>query len=391
MTRLHAKLSASGAKKWLNCPLSVSMESQFPDSDSTYSTEGTTAHELGEAKIRLELKEITKTKYSKILKILKNVDEEMQEFTEDYKNYVIERYNKAKSETPDALIEIEKRIDFSEYAKDGFGTGDAVIITDGYVEIIDFKYGKGVRVSAEDNPQLRLYALGVIEEYSILYDIKEVYMTIYQPRVGNISDEIMTAYDLLKWGRDCVIPRADDAYNDVNLCFAGVHCDEGFCKARPICREYTKIKLEITKYEYKDVRSLSVDEVAEVLNQVDGIGKWIKLVKDYAYNQALNHGVIYPGYKLVEGKSSRVYRDIDEVANNLKEKGYTEDEIYEKKLKAITTMEKFIGKKRFETLLADNIIIQQGSPTLVPESDKRKELGATSSAIEDFKNIIIVD
>ena len=187
MPDVHAKLSASGAKKWIACPGSILMEATVPDKPSAYAAEGTNAHALGEAKIRLAAKEYTKAKYHKAIKDLE-IDDEMEEYTDAYRDFVIERFNSAKRKDPSAILLLEQRLDFSEYVPEGFGTGDCLIIAAGTLDVIDLKYGKGVPVKAEGNPQMRLYALGALTAYDFLYDITEVNMCIFQPRIDNIDD-----------------------------------------------------------------------------------------------------------------------------------------------------------------------------------------------------------
>ena len=230
MPDIHARLSASGAKKWLNCPGSIQLEENFEDKPSQFAEEGTNAHALGEAKIRLATKEYNRTKYHNAIRNLE-ITEDMEDYAESYKNYVIERYNSALQKTPDAILMLEQRLDFSKYVPDGFGTGDAVIIAEGKLEIIDLKYGKGVEVSAVDNPQLRLYALGAYEAFDMLYGFDTVETTIYQPRLDNISSENISVAELLEWGES--VKKAAQLANDDSVieCVAGKHCDTGFCKA----------------------------------------------------------------------------------------------------------------------------------------------------------------
>ena len=384
----HARLSASGAKKWLNCPLSVLMESQFPNESSKYAEEGTTAHALGELKIRFENKELNKKEFSSALKELEEsefLNEEMVEYINGYRDFVIERFNEARKKTKDAVLMLEQKLDFSDYVSDGFGTGDVVIIADGNMEIIDLKYGKGVLVSAENNPQLRLYALGAIGEYDYMYDINSVNVTIYQPRIDNISSENIAVDKLLKWGEEVVKPKAKLAYEGQGECCAGKHCDEGFCRARVICKAYADKQLELAKYEFKSRYILNEADISNVLSSVDKLVSWAKDIKDYALEQALTNGTKYPGFKLVEGRSNRTYTTEQEVIEVLKQNLYDDNDIYNVKVKGITELEKILGKKEFEHLLGQYVIKPAGKPTLVPESDKRPEL---NTATEDFKDII---
>ncbi len=389
----HAKLSASGAKKWLNCPLSVAMESKFPNESSEYAEEGTIAHALGELKIRLAVGEISKRHYDgEVKKIINNtkieVNREMYEYTDSYRDFVIERFNEAKKKTPDAVLMLEQKLDFSEYVPEGFGTGDAVIIADGNMEIIDLKYGRGILVSAKDNPQLRLYALGALCGYDYIYDIKSVTMTIYQPRMDNISSQIITADELVEWGGEAVKPKARDAYNSIGECNPGKHCDEGFCRARAICKAYSDRQSELARYDFIEAKIMTNDDIADVLSKVDALVSWANLIKSYALEQAVNNGVHYNGFKLVEGRSNRIYESEEAAVKALEENDYTENEIYDKKIKGITEMEKSLGKKLFNEILGPFVIKPAGKPTLVPESDKRPEINTSAKAAEDFKNII---
>nr|DAV89938.1 MAG TPA: PD-(D/E)XK nuclease superfamily protein [Caudoviricetes sp.] len=388
MPDIHARLSASGAKKWINCPGSIQLEENFEDKPSEFAQEGTNAHALGEAKIRLATKEYNRTKYHNAIRNI-DITEDMEDYAEGYKNFVIERYNSALRKTPDAILMLEQRLDFSNYVPDGFGTGDAVIIANGKLEIIDLKYGKGVEVSAVENPQLRLYALGAYEAFDMLYGIENVTMTIYQPRLDNISSESITAAKLLEWGE--TVKKAAQLANDdsVTDCIAGSHCDTGFCKARPACRAYTAEKQRLAVYDFKAPALLTTEEIADVLDQSAAIKKWAELVSDYALDQAYKHGVQYPGFKVVEGRSNRKYSKPDaEVAKILTDKGYSEDDIMVSKIKGITDIERLLGKKTFSDILGPYIMKPPGKPTLVHSEDKRPAISSAEQAQEDFKNDI---
>ncbi len=388
MSAIHARLSASGAKKWMNCPGSIQLEENFEDKPSEFAQEGTNAHALGEAKIRLATKEYNRTKYHNATRNLE-ITEDMEDYAESYKNYVIERYNSALQKTPDAILMLEQRLDFSKYVPNGFGTGDAVIITEGKLEIIDLKYGKGIEVSAVDNPQLRLYALGAYETFDMLYDFDVVEMTIYQPRLDNISSESISVAELLEWGKS--VKKAAQLANDdsVTDCIAGKHCDTGFCKARPVCRAYAEERQKMAVYDFKPPAMLTVAEIADIIEQSASLEKWAKLVCDYALEQAYKRGVEYPGYKVVEGRSNRKYSKPDsEVAKILTDNGYRESDILVHKLKGITDIEKLLGKKTFAEILGNCIVKPPGKPTLVCLDDKRPAINSAMQAQEDFKNDI---
>jgi hypothetical protein len=388
MPDIHARLSASGAKKWINCPGSIQLEENFEDKPSQFAEEGTNAHALGEAKIRLATKEYNRTKYHNAIRNLE-ITEDMEDYAESYKNYVIERYNSALQKTPDAILMLEQRLDFSKYVPDGFGTGDAVIIAEGKLEIIDLKYGKGVEVSAVDNPQLRLYALGAYEAFDMLYGFDTVEMTIYQPRLDNISSENISVAELLEWGES--VKKAAQLANDDSVikCVAGKHCDTGFCKARPVCRAYAEERQKMAVYDFKPPAMLTVAEIADIIEQSASLEKWAKLVCDYALEQAYKHGVEYPGYKVVEGRSNRKYSKPDsEVAKILTDNGYQESDILVHKLKGITDIEKLLGKKTFAEVLGSYVVKPPGKPTLVCSEDKRPAINSATQAQEDFKNDI---
>ena len=388
MPDVHARLSASGAKKWINCPGSIQLEENFEDKPSQFAEEGTNAHALGEAKIRLATKEYNRTKYHNAIRNLE-ITEDMEDYAESYKNYVIERYNSALQKTPDAILMLEQRLDFSKYVPDGFGTGDAVIIAEGKLEIIDLKYGKGVEVSAVDNPQLRLYALGAYEAFDMLYGFDTVEMTIYQPRLDNISSENISVAELLEWGES--VKKAAQLANDDSVieCVAGKHCDTGFCKARPVCRAYAEERQKMAVYDFKPPAMLTVAEIADIIEQSASLEKWAKLVCNYALEQAYKHGVEYPGYKVVEGRSNRKYSKPDsEVAKILTDNGYQESDILVHKLKGITDIEKLLGKKTFAEVLGSYVVKPPGKPTLVCSEDKRPAINSATQAQEDFKNDI---
>lgn len=383
----HAKLSASGAHRWLNCPPSANIESKYPNTSSVFAKEGSFAHELAELKLNLEYKYINKREYNSKLKDLKSNEfysEELEEYVNGYVDNVIELVNESKKNCKDILVEFEQKLDFSDYVPEGFGTGDVVIISDDTLQIIDFKFGKGVEVSAVDNPQLRLYGLGAYLTYGCLYDIDKVKMTIIQPRLDNISTEVIEVKELLEFA-DKVKKIAELAFKGEGELKAGDHCK--FCKAKAECKERAKQNLDVAKkYDFKDGFSLTEIEIADILFQVDEIQSWIKDIKEFALNEATK-GVKYPGLKLVEGRSNRQYKDKEEVANILKANGY--EDIYKpQELKGITDMTKLLGKKTFESLLEELIIKPQGKPTLVPMSDPRSELISIDSAKDDFEEEI---
>ena len=386
MPEVHARLSASGAHRWMACTPSVKLEEQFPDKSSEYAEEGTLAHSLAELIIRYNSHEVTKRTFStRINKIRKEklYGKDMEEYVSDYADTVWEIFNEAKASCPDAQLLAEQKLDFSEYVPEGFGTGDVVIIADDMIQVIDLKYGKGVGVSAAGNPQLRLYGIGAYLEHSMLYDIRRVKLTIIQPRLEHVSTEELTVRELLKWAEEEVRPRAELAMKGEGEYQPGDHCR--FCKAKAVCRARSDYNQELAKFDFRNPDVLEEWEIGEVLTRAEELKSWAKDVTDYAYGQALDNGKKYEGWKLVAGKSNRKYLEEGKVADTLMKAGYKEEEIYEKKLLGITAMEKKLGKKEFQDTLGKLVIKPEGNPVLVPDSDKRPELNTADSAKEDFK------
>lgn len=380
----HAKLSASGAHRWMACTPSASLESEFPESTSEYAEEGTFAHALADLIINYNLHNIAKAPFNKNFEKMKEnryFSQELLEYVEGYANQIFEYTNEAKLLCDDVIVLTEQRLDFSAYVPEGFGIGDVVIIADKEIHVIDLKYGKGVGVVAEDNPQTRLYGLGALESFGMLYDIEQVRTTICQPRLDMVTSETLTVDELLEWAETEVKPRAEMAMAGEGEFVVGDHCR--FCKARKTCRARAEYNLELTKMEFKTAELLDDSEIGEILRKADQLVNWVKDITEYALEEALK-GKKFDGWKLVEGRSNRKYLDDIKVAETLKAAGYDEAVIYEKKLYGITAMEKIVGKKKFGELLNDLIIKPQGKPTLVPESDKRPEYSSADNAAKDF-------
>lgn len=379
----HAILSASSASRWMVCPPCARLEEKFENKTSEYAAEGTLAHELGELGLKHNLGEISTRKYnSEVKKVEANelFTKDMPDYVEIYVDTCMEKVSEAKAKTPDAQFKIEQRLDFSQWVPEGFGTGDFVIIADGTMEIVDLKYGKGVPVSAIGNKQMRLYALGAIAEFSFLYDIEKVKMTIVQPRLDSISTDEMLVEDLLKWAEEFVKPTAELAFKGEGEFCAGEHC--GFCRAKSVCKARADKNLELAKYEFRTTETLSENDIADILGKAEELMKWAKDVQEYALEQALQ-GVQYTGWKLVEGRSNRRYTDTDKVAEILLANEYAEDAIYKpKELQGLTNMEKVVGKKKLIELVGAYIEKPQGKPVLVVEADKRPVF---NSAKADFE------
>ena len=367
----HALLSASSADRWLHCPPSARLSESYEDKGSDYAAEGTDAHSLCEYKLKkalgMEADDPTEN--------LSWFNQEMDDHATGYAAYVLEQVEAAKESCSDPVVLIEQRVDFSRWVKQGFGTADCIIIADGTLQIIDFKYGLGVLVSAEENPQIMCYGLGALEIFDCLYEIDTVRMTIYQPRRENLSTYELSREDLLRWADETLKPAADLAFAGDGNFLCGEWC--GFCKAKNACRARAKANLELAKYEFKLPPLLTDEDVEEILSKVDDLVAWASDIKDYALQQAIS-GKVWTGFKLVEGRSNRKYINDAAVAAAVEEAGF---DPYEQKLLGITAMQKLLGKSRFEEVLAGFIEKPQGKPTLVPESDKRP---AMNNAKSDF-------
>ncbi|WP_434302640.1 DUF2800 domain-containing protein [Clostridium botulinum] len=378
----HAILSASGASRWLVCPPSARLEENYPNKSSEFAKEGTLAHELGELGLKKNLELISTRKYNSEFKKIeadKLFTKDMPDYVEVYVDTCMEKVAEAKAKTPDALFKIEQRLDFSEWVPDGFGTGDFVIIADGTMEICDLKYGKGVPVSAVNNKQMRLYALGAIAEFSFLYDIENIKMTIIQPRLDSISTDEMKVEELLKWAEEELKPIAKLAYEGKGEFCAGDYCK--FCRAKAVCKARADKNMELAQYDFQEPNTLDNNDIAFILGKADELINWAKDVQEYALEQALK-GEEFGGFKVVEGRSNRKWTDEEKIGKILLGQGFLEDIIYTKKLTGITNMEKAIGKKEVTKLLGDYIIKPQGKPTLATITDKRP---VYNSAEADFK------
>lgn len=382
----HAILSASGASRWMACTPSARLEEQFPDSTSEYAKEGSLAHELCELKVRKNLIEPmhTRTYNSKLKKIKEHElwQDEMDRHTDTYLEYIqglVHSYNCAPA------VMVEKKVDFSSYVPDGFGTADCIIIAEGVLHVIDFKYGKGVAVSAENNPQMKLYGLGAYLEYSFLYAIDKVKMTIVQPRLDDISECEISTTELMEWAEEVVKPLAEKAYKGEGTYIAGNHCK--FCRAKATCRERARMNLETSKFDFKEPALLSDEEVGEALKMAQDLAKWAEDLKDYALAESLK-GKLIPGWKAVEGRGSRVFTDNEEALKVLIGSGIDETMLYERKQLTLAQIEKVLGPKQFKELVGNMVEKSPGKPTLVIETDKREAITNKTTAIEDFKEEI---
>lgn len=371
----HALLSASGAHRWMVCTKSPRLEESMEEETSFYAEEGTLAHELAELKIAKEAGFISKQKYtSRTKKLRQNLlfNDEMEQATEAHKEFCMERFNEARAETKDAVMMLEQRLDFSPWVSEGFGTSDTTIITNKTLEIIDLKYGKGIAVSAIDNPQMKLYALGAINQFGFLFDLETVVMTISQPRLDSISSFKLSVDELLKWADEVVKPRAELAFKGEGDFVAGEHCR--FCKVKATCRARAEENLKLACLDFQSPPLLTDEEVVEVLTTVDQLIGWAKDVQEYAFAKAVNENKEWPGMKLVEGRGSRKYSDENAVVEALTAAGIDREVIYKKSLNTITALEKQLGKKTFQELLGSHITKAPGKIKLVAEEDKRPEI-----------------
>lgn len=373
----HAVLSASGAHRWLNCLPSARLELEFVNNESSAAAEGTAAHALCEHKLKKALRMRSKRPVS-----VYNSDE-MEEHSDAYVEFVMEQLELAKRSCTDPLILIEQRLDFSCYVPQGFGTGDCIIIADKKLHIIDFKYGMGVLVDAVDNPQMKLYALGALEIYDSLYDIEEVSMTIFQPRRENVSTWTIRVEDLKAWAEKELKPRAKKAYDGEGEYLPGEWCT--FCRAAVKCRARAEEKLKLAQSEFKLPPLLTDSEIEEVLSKLSDLTKWANEIIAYATDAAVNHGKEWHGFKVVEGRSVRKFKDEDAVAEVAKANGYKD--IFRQSLITLTEMERLMGKSKFEKILGDLIYKPPGKPTLVPLSDKRPAMNV-SNAKNEFNEIM---
>jgi len=367
----HAVLSASSSERWLHCPPSARLCESYQDKGSDYAAEGTDAHELCEYKLRkalgMEAQDPTEN--------LTWFNEEMSDCATGYASYVLEQVEAAKQTCTDPVVLIEQRVDFSRWVESGFGTADCIIIADVTLQIIDYKHGLGVLVSAEENPQMQCYALGALELFDGIYDINSVRMTIYQPRRDNVSTYEISKDELYHWADEVLKPTADLAFAGDGNFLCGEWC--GFCKAKHECRARADANMELARYDFKLPPLLTDEEVEEILVRVDDLVTWAADIKDYALQQAIG-GKEWNGWKLVEGRSNRKYTNETAVAGAVTDAGFNP---YERKVLGVTAMQKLLGKSRFEELLAAYIEKPQGKPTLVPESDKRP---AMNTAKNDF-------
>lgn len=387
--RSHALLSASGAGRWLNCTPSAKLEEGYGEKKSSvYAQEGTLAHELAELYIKRDtLRSISEQEFDQGLELImaeELFNEEMLDVVPTYTDYCTAQLAEAKTANPLAVMEIEQKLDLTDFVPESFGTADCVIINDNLMEVIDLKYGKGVPVYAEWNKQLMLYGLGALQKYDTMYDISEVRLTIVQPRINNISSWQISVKELREWAEEELKPKAQLAFDGKGELNAGDWCR--FCAVRNQCRKLYEQQLEITRHEFAEPALLTDDEIAGIVRRAPKLIEWANSIAEYAQAKAITENKQWPGLKLVEGVSRRKWADEDQASSTIFARcpELTEDEVFNMKLKPITSIEKIVGKKRFAELLSDVVIKPQGKPTLVPLEDKRPAMGHGQAQI-DFK------
>lgn len=378
--KAHAILSASSSHKWLVCTPSARLEEKFPNKTSEYMAEGTLAHEIAEFKVRSYFQEaLPKATYTRRLNKFKkeeHFDTEMLARTDTYLEFV---KGEALQTSNKPFVAVEQKVDFSQYVPEGFGTADCILISGDTLHIIDFKYGKGVKVDAEDNPQMKLYALGALSQFGMFYNIKYIKMSIVQPRIDNISTYEMPIEPLLEWGEKIVKPQAQKAFMGIGEFRQGDHCR--FCRAKGACEFRANENMKVIEEVQNATGTLSNIDVGEFLTKTEGVDQWLKDLRAYALEQLLK-GEEIPGWKAVEGKSNRKLVDVDKAFQILEANGYDQAILYERKPITLAQLEKVVGKKKLTEAIGDYIEKPKGAPTLAKESDKREPFRV--SAAEEF-------
>lgn len=407
MPDVHALLSASSSKQWLHCPPSVRLQENFPNESSVYAAEGTYAHEVCEYKVRKYLKERVKRPQSE-----EYDTEEIEQITDVYAEFVITIIEEMKENGCEPLAFVEERVDYSHIAPSGFGTADMLIIGKdeqgrGILHVCDFKTGAGVFVDADHNSQMMLYAIGALAAYGFLYDIEIVRMSIIQPRLDNISTFECSRQELEDWG-ESIKPIAKLAYEGKGEQHPGDWCR--FCRAKPVCKACADEALALCREDFLDLDAgafddtaeesdmtapyeadtqtavfkqpglIPISELAEILPTLNRISSWIEAVFAFVSSEAINHGVPIPGYKVVEGRSKRVFTDTKAVVDTAVQNGYTD--LYKQTLITLTEFEKMMGKKKFNELLGEYVAKPPGKLALVPESDPREPVDLTTPGQE---------
>lgn len=371
----HSKLfSPSASARLLTCPGSAKASEGIPDQESLFAAEGHDAHALAEIRLCERLGLQTNEK----IEDLTFYNQEMEDYISDYVSYVLEKVASIKKDCPDATVLIEQKVAAVRYDESLFGSTDVAIIADKVLTIIDLKYGRGVLVNAKENTQEMCYGLCAMETFGNLYDIEDINLCIFQPRLSNVSEWNLTVKELYKWADEILKPGIEKIRAGSEEFHPSRHCV--FCKAKPLCKALRDQNLELAKHEFRPAFLMDDSEIEEVLDKADDFVNWINSVKEFALEDAMK-GKKYDHYKLVEGRSNRKYVDETKVINVVKEAGYNP---YEEKLLSVTGMQSRLGKARFEELLGNLVVKPRGKLTLVPREDKRPEVNPASV---DFMNL----
>ena len=371
----HSKLfSPSASARLLTCPGSAKASEGIPDQESLFAAEGHDAHALAEIRLCERLGLQTNEKIDD----LTFYNREMEDYISDYVSYVLEKVASIKKDCPDAIVLIEQKVAAVRYDESLFGSTDVAIIADKVLTIIDLKYGRGVLVNAKENTQEMCYGLCAMETFGNLYDIEDINLCIFQPRLSNVSEWSLTVKELYKWADEILKPGIEKIRAGSEEFHPSRHCV--FCKAKPLCKALRDQNLELAKHEFRPAFLMNDSEIEEVLDKADDFVNWINSVKEFALEDAMK-GKKYDHYKLVEGRSNRKYIDETKVINVVKEAGYNP---YEEKLLSVTGMQSRLGKARFEELLGNLVVKPRGKLTLVPREDKRPEV---NPAAVDFMNL----
>lgn len=368
----HALLSPSSAHRWLHCTRAPRFEAQFPDSAGAAAAEGTLAHALGELKVRHQAaKTLTRADYQTAAAKLREhplYTAEMERCTDAYADFVDET---ALGYPARPYIAVEQSLPLDDWIVEGAGTGDCIILGGGQLDIIDLKYGKGVPVSAEGNPQMRLYALGALKRYGQIFRIDAVRMTIFQPRLESVTSETLSREALEDWGERCKTV-ARTAYAGEGEFTPGDWCR--FCRGKGACRAYAGKVLAVGRLK-SPPEGMTPEELSRALTEGAALSQWYDGVKEYALSLTLG-GTEIPGWKAVEGRSIRKFRDPEKALDALRAAGYEEALLYDRKPKTLAQLESLTGKKAFEAILGPLVVRPQGAPALVPASDKREPYAA---------------
>ena len=389
MPGIHAICSASGASRWIACPPSARLAAKFGEQSSEYADEGTLAHTLSEILLSALLGFITEREALERVKVVKRdkfYNEEMHDHCEDYARFIVERLNRADRihGADNVDVWVEEKLNLDHLAPESFGTSDAGIIGGDMLEIVDLKYGKGVEVSAVENSQLKMYALGALRRFDKKRKVRRVTRTIYQPRIGNIDSWECTSDDLEDWAEDVLIPAGQKAFHGKGRFRAGSHCR--WCPAAGSCQANMEYNLELARFDFIDAALLTDKDVSWVLKRADDFTRWVNDVKEHALTQAVNHGKHYPGFKVVEGRSNRVFQSEETAMRILELEGYDPDDFTRRKLLTLEGLKKFLGSTTFAQVVEPLLIKPEGKLTLVTKDDRRPAWRSVDEARRVFRD-----